>query len=369
MMKRDDRSVGLVLVALACASVAHAAEPPRFAVDANWPKPLPNNWILGQVAGVAVDAQDHVWVLHRPTSLTPDERGAALTPPRSKCCKPAPPVLEFDAAGNLLQAWGGPGNGYTWPQSEHGVYVDAGGMVWIGGNGEQDGQVLKFTRQGKLVLQIGKQGPQTNSNDVARLGRPAGLTVDAQANELYVADGYFNRRVIVFDAATGAYKRHWGAYGTRPQDGPAKPYDPKAPRSRQFASPVHCVRIARDGLVYVCDRGANRIQVFRKNGAFVREIMVDPATLGNGSVWDLAIWPDRAQTYLLNADGENNEVKILSRNSGAQVGVFGRGGRQAGAFHWVHNLAIDSKGNVFTTEVDTGKRVQRFALQNPASLK
>jgi DNA-binding beta-propeller fold protein YncE len=347
---------------------ARAAEPPRFEVDATWPKPLPNNWILGQVAGVAVDAKDHVWIIHRPRSLTPDEQGATLTPQRSKCCVPAPPVLEFDQAGNLLRSWGGPGPGYDWPQNEHGLYIDSKGAVWLGGNGERDGQVLKFTQDGKFILQIGKFGPQTNSNDTTRLGRPAGLTVDAQANELYVADGYFNRRVIVFDADTGAYKRHWGAYGGKPDDTPLPPYDPTAPVSKQFANPVHCVRIARDGLVYVCDRDNDRIQVFHKDGSFVREFMIERGTLVNGSVWDLEIWPDSAQSWLLNADGESNEVRILSRSTGAAVGAFGRGGRQAGNFHWIHNLALDSKGNVYTTEVDTGKRVQRFILKNPASL-
>ncbi len=361
----------MAMAALLNADPAKAAEPPRFAVDAAWPKPLPNNWILGQVAGVAVDAQDHVWLIHRPGSVTADEKGAALKPPRSKCCVPAPPVLEFDASGKLLRSWGGPGEGYDWPQNEHGIYVDAKGMVWLGGNGERDGQVLKFTPDGKFILQIGKFGPQTNSNDVTRLGRPAGLTIDEQANELYVADGYFNRRVIVFDADTGAYKRHWGAYGAPPQDGPTPtpPFDPAAPLSRQFANPVHCVRIANDGLVYVCDRVNDRIQVFHKDGSFVREFLIEHQTLVNGSVWDLAIWPNPAQTWLLNADGESNEVRILSRSSGVSVGAFGRGGRQAGDFHWIHNLAIDSKGNVFTTEVDTGKRIQRFVLQNPASLK
>lgn len=368
------RLAAIILAALSLATTASAAEAPRFKVDPFWPKALPNGWIMGQASGVAVDGQDHVWVIQRPRSLTPDEAGAAQTPPRSKCCRPAPPVLEFDQAGNVLRSWGGPppansGQGYEWPDSEHGIYVDPKGMVWIAGAGDNDGQVLKFTRDGRHLLTIGRKGPQTGSNDTTRLGKPAAMAVDAAANEIYVADGYFNRRVIVFDADTGAYKRHWGAYGEKPVDAPTPAYDPAAPLPRQFGNPVHCVRIAADGLVYVCDRINDRVQVFRKDGTYVREFRVEQATTGNGSVWDLALWPDRAQSWLLNADGENNEVRTLVRGTGAVVGAVGKPGRQAGDFHWIHNIALDSKGNLFTTEVDTGKRVQRFVLQNPASLK
>src|SRR5262245_47135057 len=192
---------------LACAlsiAPAFANDLPKFQVDASWPKPLPNNWIMGQAAGVAVDAQDHVWVIQRPKSLTNDEKAATLNPPTSKCCAPAPPVMEFDQDGKLARAWGGPGEGYDWPQNEHGISIDYKGFVWIGGNGDKDGQYLKFTRDGKFVLQIGKQGDQTNSNDLTRLGKPADAEVDPETNEVYIADGYFNHRVIVFDADSGA---------------------------------------------------------------------------------------------------------------------------------------------------------------------
>ncbi len=341
------------------AAGAIAAEPPRMQVDPFWPKPLPHNWILGQVSGVAVDAADNVWIIQRPGSLTEDEKGAALHPPRSICCVPAPPVIQFDPAGNVLRAWGGPGKGYDWFQSEHGIYVDPKGFVWLGGNGANDGQVLKFTRTGDFVLQIGHPAHGAASNDVTRLGRPADVAVDPAANEVYVADGYGNRRIIVFDADTGVYKRHWGAYGGRPADS-APRYDPKAPLPRQFGTPVHCVKLAKGGLVYVCDRQNDRIQVFHKDGSFVAEWRIEPQTLGAGSVWDLALWPDAGQSLLFNADGENNQVRILRRADGMLLGAFGRAGRQAGQFHWVHTLAIDSHGNVFTTEVDNAKRVQRF---------
>jgi DNA-binding beta-propeller fold protein YncE len=354
---------------LAFACAVALPSPPRFEVDASWPKTLPNKWIMGQAAGVAVDAQDHVWVVQRPKTLTDDEKAASFDPPRTKCCVPAPPVLEFDQDGNLVQAWGGPGQGYEWPQNEHGIYIDPKGFVWLASNGENDGQILKFTRDGKFVLQIGKQGPQTNSLDTSRLGRPANVTVDPEANEVYVADGYYNHRIIVFDADTGAFKRQWGAYGKPPTDEKLPPYNPAAVPAQQFANPVHCVRIARDGLVYVCDRANDRIQVFRKDGTFVKEFFVEKNTLANGSVWDLEIWPDASETFLINADGANNEVRTLVRETGETIGAFGRNGRQAGEFHWVHNLAIDSKGNVFTTEVDTGKRAQKFLFRGDMVLR
>lgn len=330
---------------------------PRYAVDATWPKPLPNNWILGQVAGVAVAKDDTVWLIHRPLTLTEDEKGSTLSPPRSKCCSAAPPVLQFDRQGNLLQSWGGKGSGYDWPANEHGIYVDPHGSVWVGGNAATDHMLLKFTQAGKFLLQIGKPGASKGSNDPEQLGRPANMEVDLAANELYVADGYGNRRVIVFDATSGQYKRHWGAYGKKPDDAKIADYNPESP---QFANPVHCVRITRDELVYVCDRMNNRVQVFKKNGEYIRQFVYEPMTRGSGSVWDMVPSEDASQRYLLMADGTNNEVRIVLRETGVVLGSFGRPGRQAGDFHWVHNIAVDSHGSVYTSEVDTGKRAQRF---------
>lgn len=344
---------------------AFAEEWPKFQVDPSWPKTLPNNWIMGQASGVAVDAQDHIWVIQRPRTLTDDEKAASFNPPRAKCCKPAPPVMEFDQEGNLLRAWGGPGQGYDWFENEHGINIDYKGFVWLGGNGNNDGQVLKFTQDGKFVLQIGKPGSKLDSNDTSKLGRPADTEVDPVTNEVYIADGYGNHRVIVFDADTGAYKRHWGAYGKPPSDAKEPPYNPAGPAPQQFANPVHCVKIAKDGLVYICDRSNDRIQVFRKDGTFVKEFFIAKETPGQGSVWDLDLWPDAKQTFLMNADGVNNEVRTLVRETGEVVGTFGRNGRNAGEFHWVHNLAVDSKGNVYTTEVDTGKRAQKFRYIGP----
>jgi hypothetical protein len=362
-----------ILLLVTASAIARAAEVPKFAIDASWPQPLPNNWILGQVASIAVDKQDHVWVLHRPRTLTNDEKGATLDPPWSICCVPAPPVLEFDRSGKVIRAWGGPGPGYDWPANEHGLRIDDKGFVWLGGNGATDGMVLKFTLDGKFVMQIGKSAPRTDDSDTTQLSKPADIWLDPGPNEVYISDGYGNHRVIVFDQTTGAFKRMWGAYGKPVAAGlpvldPGKPsgYDPKAPPSPNFANPVHCVKIANDGLVYVCDRINNRIQIFHKDGSFVREWVYLKDTRSSGSTWDVALWPDRAQTYLLNADGTNNQIRILRRSDGKVVGSFGRSGRQAGQFHWVHSIAVDSRGNVYTAEVDNGKRVQKFKVVSGA---
>ena len=332
---------------------------PVFQVDPFWPKTLPNNWILGPVSGIAIDSRDHVWIAQRPTELAPDERGAAATPPTSECCIPAPPIIEFDPAGNVVQAWGGPGAGYEWPKREHGLFVDARNNVWLSGAGDKDAQVLKFTTTGKFLLQIGKYGQTLGSNDRNTLGKPSSIGVDVTTNEVFIADGEVNHRVIVFNADTGAYKRHWGAYGKVPDDKAVVKYDPTKPPSAQFGDvAVHCVRLAKDGLVYVCDRVNNRIQVFRRDGTFVKEVVVAKNTLGLGSVWDVNLSPD--ERFLYVADGVNKKVWILTRDDLAIVGSFGHGGRNAGQFYWVQALAVDSRGTIYTAEVSEGKRVQKF---------
>jgi DNA-binding beta-propeller fold protein YncE len=352
-----------ILAIAACTAATTAAQTPavpQLQVDPFWPKPLPNNWLLGQVAGVAVDSRDHVWIVQRPGSLSDRERGAEQNPPLGKCCVTAPPVLVFDQSGNLVRAWGGHGAGYEWPASEHGIFVDATDSVWLAGNGDADAQILKFTLDGELLLQIGRSGRSQGSNDTANLGSPADLFVDTAAREVYVADGYRNRRVIVFDSQTGAYKRHWGAYGNRPSDEPTPAYDPARPPSQQFGNPVHCVRPTHDGLVYVCDRVNNRLQVFRQDGTFVSEAFFERSTLLSGSVSELAFSPDTGQTFIYMVDGVNNELRIIERATSTVLGRVGRAGRYAGQFHVVHNVAVDSMGNVYTTEVNTGQRVQKF---------
>jgi DNA-binding beta-propeller fold protein YncE len=352
-------SILIAAIALALPSVATAGDIPTFTVDASWPKQLPNNWIIGQIGGITVDWQGHIWVIHRPRSLIDGEKAATLNPPRAKCCVPAPPVLEFDVDGNLLRSWGGPGDGYEWVGREHGIEVDELGFVWVGGNADNDSAILKFTLDGKYQGQIGKIAPRTNSNDTTQLGRPAEIAIDKDANELYIADGYGNRRVIVFDATTLAYKRHWGGHGKTPNDDKQPPYDPGAAAQEQFGNPVHCIKIANDGLVYVCDRSQNRIEVFRKDGTFVKEWVYEKDSRGDGAVFDLALWPDPKQTYLLNADGTNNEIRVIKREDGSVVGSFGHSGRNAGQFALLHAMAVDAKGNVYTGEVE-GKRIQKF---------
>jgi hypothetical protein len=352
--------------AFACtaALTAISAQPtptgPQLQVDPFWPKPLPNNWLLGQVAGVAVDSRDHVWIVQRPASLSERELGAAQDPPLGKCCVAAPPVLVFDQSGNLVRAWGGPGTGYEWPKSEHGIFVDATDSVWLAGNDDDDSQLLKFTLEGQFLLQIGRSGASRGSNDTANLGSPADVSVDVAAREVYVADGYRNRRVIVFDSATGAYKRHWGAYGARPSDEATPAYEPSAPPARQFGNPVHCVRLTHEGLVYVCDRVNNRVQVFRQDGTFVSEAFFERNTRLSGSVSELAFSPDADQRFIYMVDGVNNELRIVELATNGVLGRVGRAGRYAGQFHVVHNVAVDAQGNVYTTEVNTGQRVQKF---------
>jgi DNA-binding beta-propeller fold protein YncE len=357
---------------------------PMFEVDPFWPKPLPNHWVLGRTIGVSVDAHDHVWITHRVATLEDTEKHATTNPPTAECCVPAPPVLEFDQAGNLLRSWGGPGKGYDWPDSLHGITIDYKGNVWLGGQGRgraadgspiaapadegtgagttayNDNSVLKFTPNGQFLMQIGKPHQSQGSNDVENLRLPAKTFIDKQANEVYVADGYGNHRVIVFDADTGKYKRHWGAYGNKPDDTYLGKYDPKAAPSKQFGNPVHCADLSIDRLLYVCDRRNDRLQVFKTDGTFLKEALLYPNTLGSGSVWDVAFSKDPEQKYLYVADGENEQVHILLRSTLEVLTSFGDGGRQPGQFYGVHSMASDSKGNLFTTETYHGQRVQKF---------
>ena len=285
---------------------------PKFQYDPTFPQPLPEKWAIGAIGGMAVDSHDNVWVLHRPGPLQKNERfaGAGMTPPKADCCIPAPPVLKFDQDGKLLASWGGPGEGYEWPSVEHGIFVDAKDNVWLAGSGEKDDQVLKFTAEGKFLAQFGRQGKSGGSSDTQNLGGPANLTVDSVGNELYVADGYRNRRVIVIDTETLRFKRMWGAYGNKPDDKNLGPYNPDAPLAQQFRLP-HNVALSKDGLVYVSDRVNDRIQVFKTDGTYVREATVAPRTLLAGSTSGLAFSPDQRFLYVI--DGGNHHVWTVNR--------------------------------------------------------
>jgi DNA-binding beta-propeller fold protein YncE len=294
--------------------------------------------------------------------------------------------LEFDPAGNLIRHWGGPGNGYDWPDSNHGITIDYKGNVWIGGNGRGkaarppaggapdesaasatasylDNQVLKFTQDGQFLMQIGKPSHSKGSNDVENLRLPAKTFIDKQTNEVFVADGYGNHRVIVYDADSGQYKRHWGAYGHKPDDADLGKYDPDAPPPQQFRNPVHCADLSVDRLLYVCDRVNDRIQVFKPDGTFVKEAFVAKRTLGSGSAWDIAFSKDPQQKYIYLVDGENDRVHIMLRDTLEVLTTFGEGGRQPGEFYGPHSIATDSKGNIYVTETYRGQRVQKFVYK------
>ena len=351
----------------AAAQAKTAVQAPRFEVDPLWPKPLPHHWILGNTIGLGIDTQDHVWIIHRTDvavgNLNAKEVYSTTNPPSADCCNIAPPVLEFDPEGNLVHSWGGPGPGYDWPDSNHGIIVDSKGIVWIGGNGAADGHILKFTRDGKFVKQFGFAYANAGSNDLWAFNRVAKIFLDEPKNEAYVADGYGNKRVAVIDMDSGAIKRYWGAYGNKPDDTNIGRYDPKAPVAQQFRNPVHCAELSKDGLVYVCDRPNDRIQIFTREGKFVQEIFVEKNTLGDGSTWDIAFSKDAEQKYLFLADGANEKIHVFDRASMKELTAFGDGGRQPGQFYAVHSIAVDSKSNLYTTETYEGKRVQKFVYK------
>jgi len=348
------------------AAKGRAVQVPIYEVDPFWPQPLPNHWILGSTIGVGVDSRDHVYIIHRGLATLNErtEAGLATNPQTGECCAPAPPILEFDPNGKLVNSWGGPGQGYEWPGSNHGITIDPADNVWIGGNGPEDSHILKFSRDGKFLQQIGTPKQKAaNSNSTEHFGRVAKISFDRTGQEAFVADGYLNKRVAVLDAKTGAFKRYWGAYGGKPDDADLGRYNPDAPLAKQFRNPVHCADPSNDGLVYVCDRPNNRIQVFRKDGTFVKEKQIAPRTLGDGSVWDIAFSRDPEQKFIFLADGKNHKVYVMDRQSLEILTSFGDGGRQPGQFFAVHSIATDSKGNIYTTETYEGKRVQKFVYK------
>jgi DNA-binding beta-propeller fold protein YncE len=355
---------------------------PMFEVDPFWPRPLPHHWLIGSAVGVTVDSRDHIFIIHRPESLnSATEVGAAAVPPTGDCCIPAPHILEFDPAGNLVGHFGGPGEGYDWPETNHGITADPKDNLWIGGSGADDSHVLVFSREGKFLHQFGSPRARrsedykedkpkwiANSHDRESFGLVTEISFSADSNEAFVADGYLNTRVAVLDATTGEFKRYWGAYGNEPNDEDLGLYNPNAPLPRQFRSPVHCAEPSLDDLVYVCDRSNNRIQVFELDGTFVKEKRIAQNTLAAGSVWDIAFSKDPKQQYMFVADGQNMKVYVLDRESLEILTSFGDGGRQPGQFFGVHNVATDSKGNIYTVETYEGKRLQKFVYKGLGSV-
>jgi hypothetical protein len=338
---------------------------PVFQVDPSWPK-LPNNWVMGIVSSVTVDRRDHVWILHRPRTVQENLKAQA-----------APPVLEFDADGKFLNGWGGAGQGYDWPATEHGITVDYKDVVWIGGSGVTDDMLLKFTTQGKFLKQFGAKGQSKGNADRVNVNRSADVFVYQKTNEAFVADGYGDRRVIVFDAETGAFKRMWGAFGNAPDNappsgaagGPPAPaqLDTEGPGAPTFSNPVHAVKISNDGLVYVADRSNRRVQVFTPDGKYVRQVFINRAGPSNSSAAGIAFSPDAQQQFLYVADLGNSHVLVLDRKTLQVLYQFGVRGAKPGDFQTPHHLAVDSKGNLYTAEVNPGNRAQKFLFKGLSS--
>ena len=336
---------------------------PSFQVDPAWPT-IPNNWVLGEVSSIAVDPRDHIWVLHRPASIPADRRANA-----------APPVLEFDTSGKLLSSWGGAADGYDWPDREHGIFADEKGFIWISGNGgwpkpsaagRTDDMILKFTSAGKLVRQFGARGKGTGNADQVNVRQPADVFVHAPTNELFVADGYGNQRVVVFDADTGKFKRAWGAFGNVPPAAmTANPPASAAPGTeppQQFGL-VHAVKVSRDNIVYVADRTYRRLQTFTLEGKFLRQVTLPADTEVAPVPAGFAFSPDPKQQYLYVVDSGPMRVVIFDRATMTPVGSIGMRGPKPGDFDIVHHMAADSKGNLYTAEIVTNRRAQRFVLK------
>ena len=382
--------LSVAIAALLCwGAQARSQEPragtpvPVFEVDSRFPI-MPDHMLLGGVGGVAADSHGNVWVFQRPHTL---EEGNAT----ENGYGPAPPVLEFSPTGRFINGWGGPEKGqpYQWfnrgglhsafaecpsctterrlngdgrPGSgEHGIFVDDKDNVWLTGNGDGDGQILKFSKDGKFLLQIGKNGVGTDSNNTGHLSRPAGVAVYLKTNEVFVADGYGNRRVIVFDADTGAYKRHWGAYGNKPDDNASKERQVDGPAPQQFNTP-HGIAVSRDAVVYVADRANNRVQSFKLDGTFLKEGFVQRPSRDTGTAFGVALSPDPGQRFLYVADGSNERIAILDRTSLREIGHIGEPGRKAGEFFHLHSLSVDPRGNLITGE-SQGYRVQKFVYK------
>jgi DNA-binding beta-propeller fold protein YncE len=369
---------------LLCSSVG-AQAPPRYKVDPFWPKVLPNNWMVGHVEGIAADRADHIWVLHHVRTMDHpqdhSDMGLAQQPPVAECCIPAPELIEFDADGNVVKAWGSRESIPDWPEAARGLWVDKKGNVWISGNHAPDRDVLKFSSDGKLLLKIGQSTKQVglgmlaqpNNQDTALLGGPTSITVDDEANEVYIADGGINKRVMVYDSNTGEFRRGWGAYGIPladvdnsklpHYDKSAPPFDPTGPPPKQFRQ-IWSLRVSTDGLVYAGDGGSNRIQVFTREGKFVKEFFVARGTrMLTGTIFDMAFSRDPGQKYLLVADPSNNVVWILNRSDGSVASKLGHLGRNAGQFDKPASLGLDFHGNLYVGEVHFNNRIQKFTLE------
>jgi hypothetical protein len=359
----------IVAGALVAVPGAQAPAPPTYQVDPFWPKEMPNDWMFGNLVGIGVDSKDNVWITHRPQS----QPGAEKTPP----------VIAFDQAGNVIHSWGGRATIPEWGTQPHGLYVDHKDNVWVGFGGglpydvktkatTDNANFLKLTPQGKLLLQIGVFGMGTEGSLSEKyLGNATDVFVDSKTNEAYISDGYLNRRVISFDGDKGTYKRLWGAYGKKPDDSQAQTMQNRrtltGPQPQQFNTP-HCIVGTNDGLLYVCDRGNQRVQIFKRDGSFVKDAsVVDKATGELLAPQDIAISQDPQQRFLFVMTGV--KVYIVLRDPFEVVGTFSHRGRGAGQMISGHSIAIDSKGNIFTGETLAGSRLQKFVLKGGSATR
>jgi len=354
----------------AFAAAAQTSKPapgmPAFRVDPDWPK-IPNNWIFGPVTSIRVDEQDHVWILQRPRSVRADQKEHA-----------APPVLEFDAGGNFLRGWGGPGNGYDWPENEHGFDLDPNGFVWITGNNPNfgrsrpnqsyDDMLLKFTKTGRFVMQIGGRNTSGGIRDTRSVHEAAECAFSRKTNEIFVADGYGNRRVVVFDGNTGAFKRMWGAFGRPPEDLPADvPYGQPGKfdggEGPEHFGIVHAVRVSNDGHVYVGDRDNRRVQVFNLDGKYINQVFVNMAAGPSRTACGITFSPDGPQRLMYVCDFDHGRIFVFDRKTLAPIGSFGTQGKDIGEFVDVHYIATDSRGNLYSSETAGGRRAQKFLIK------
>ena len=367
MLTRRFLVVAIATVVASAAGHAQQASPlkaPTFQLDAAWPT-IPNNWVLGEVTSISVDRKDHIWVLHVPQSIPEAQRANA-----------APPVLEFDAAGKLLASWGGPGDGYEWPGREHGIFVDANDFVWIGGRagwprattpGNSDDMILKFTTTGKFVMQIGRRGQGKGNADTENVRQPTDVFVDTRAKEVYAADGYGNKRVIVFDSETGKFKRMWGAFGNPPPmtlaPNAAAPQPQTTPDGPPEFGLPHSIKVSNDGIVYLADRINNRIQLFTTAGKYLRQMRLAAVNNVTPVPAGFAFSPDNKQQYLYVVDSGAMQIVIYDREKLVEIGRVGVRGPKPGEFDIIHHMATDSKGNLYGAEIVNNRRAQRFVLQ------
>lgn len=360
---------------------------PLFQVDPFWPGPLPNNWGMQQVTGINVDHEDIIWFLNRPNGAEGDEifdHGDG--PPRAMCCVPSPEVIAMDQDGNVVHAWGNADHHPNWPAGLQTVIATRDGHVWVGGLGPRD-SILKFTREGEFVADFGHrsadgQRPPEDNTATEILDQKGRFQLDEDAREIYILSW---KRVLVYDMDTFEFKRGWGGHGMPLEDitnDPIPPYEwdgSPPPYEENFVPALHFIEISNDGLVYVGERGQNRIQVFQKDGTWVEDFHVAAGTpaerLGPemcggvttrkelpacGTMYKLAISRDADNSYLYVADTANSQVWIVDRRSGETLGSFGGSGRYAGQLHWINAVATDSDNNIYTGEVEHGKRIQKF---------